>query len=123
MISVLDIFLYLLSFLAFALIQALFINGVYEFFRGSCVNDMNKGKICKGNLGYMIAPDFFEKNKEKEIYRPLFFCPKCMASFWSIVTFFPVSIYVFGFHWQELFIWAADAFILISLNWYVFKKL
>lgn len=117
------IVLYLISFSIFVVLQALAINGVFELCRGGCVNDLKEGRKCSGNLFYMIAPEFFEKNKNKSWAAPLFGCVRCMSSFWSLITFFPTVIYFYGFHWEEIFIWAFDAFILVSLNFYVYKKL
>ena len=115
--------LFLAAFVIFACIQSLFINGIHELFKGGCINDMTKGHMCKGNLGYMLNPDWFERNKEKSWAKPLWACVKCMASIWSIVTFFPLVIFVFGFHWWELYAWIMDAVSLIYLNFYFYKKL
>lgn len=114
---------HIIDFAIFVVLQSLAINGIYELFRGACVNDIDKGKVCGGNLFYMIAPNFFEKNKNKEWSKPLYTCIKCMASFWGAVTFFPVAIYLFGFHWEQIFIWMFDAFILVALNYFIYKQL
>lgn len=121
--EILNIVLYLIGFCIFIFIQALVINGIYECFRGGCVDDINKGKVCNGNIFYKISPKFFEKHKDKIWTLPLWNCVKCMSSVWSALTFFPVAIWLFGFHWCELFIWAIDAFCLVTVNWYIYKKL
>jgi hypothetical protein len=117
------ILFYLLGGLVFMFIQSLFINGMYELFQGKCVQDMNKGRICDGNLMYKISPEFFERNKNKVWFRPLGSCVKCMSSLYSILTFWPLVLYVFGFHWIEIYAWVLDSVALISLNYWVFKKL
>jgi len=117
-----EIVLYLVSFLIFVVLQAMAINGIFELFRGSKINDLIKGEIYKGNLFYMISPKFFEKNKDKFWASNLFGCVKCMSSTYSLITFFPLVIYLFGFHWEEIFIWAFDAFILVFLNYFFYKK-
>lgn len=104
-------------------VQSLFINGVYELFNGKCITDIQKGKICDGNLFYKISPSFFENNRGKWWTYPIWSCVKCMSSIYSILTFFPVSIYLYGFRWEEIFIWIVDAVSLITLNYYVYKKL
>lgn len=118
-----NVVLYLISFSIFVVLQSFAINGIFELCRGGCTNDIIKGKVCSGNLFYMISPSFFERNKNKKWAAPLFGCVRCMASTGSLITFFPTVIYLFGFHWEEIFIWAFDAFILVSLNFYVYKKL
>ncbi len=118
-----DVVLYLVAFAIFVIMQSFAINGIYELFRGGCVNDMIDGRKCSGNLFYMIAPEFFEKNKSKKWSNPFFSCVKCMASFYSFITFMPVVVYLFGFHFIELFAWAFDAFILVALNYFIYKKL
>jgi len=118
-----EVVLYLVAFMIFVVLQSLAINGIYELFRGGCIeNDMKKGRVCSGNLFYMISPEFFERNKNKTWASPFFGCVKCMASFYSLITFFPTVIYLFGFHWEEIFIWAFDAFILVFLNYFFYKK-
>lgn len=114
---------YLIGFLIFVLLQAVAINGVYELFRGGCVNDIKEGRKCSGNLFYMIAPDFFERNKNKKWGNPLWSCVKCMASVWSAITFFPLVIFIFDFHLVEIFIWVFDSFVLVTLNYWVYKRL
>jgi hypothetical protein len=118
-----EVVLYLIGFAIFVVLQAFAINGIFELFRGACVNDMNEGRKCSGNLFYMIAPSFFEKHKNSKWSNPFYSCVKCMASFWSLVTFMPMVIYLFGFHLVEIFIWAFDAFILVALNYFIYKKL
>lgn len=118
-----EIFYYIGSFCLFIILQSLAINGIYYAFSGGCLNDIDKGKICKGNIFFLINPDFFDKNKDKEWARPIFSCVRCMASTYSIITYWPVVLYLFGFHWIEIFVWVFDVCILASLNWLIFRKL
>lgn len=118
-----DIFLYLICDLLFVLMQSFAINGVYELFRGKKMNDITKGIYYSGNLFYMVAPKFFEENKDKKWAAPLYGCVKCMSSVWSAIFFFPAVIYLFGFHYCEIFVWAFNAFILVVLNYAIYKRL
>lgn len=117
------VFLYIISFLVFIFLQSLMINGVYEAFKGSCWEDMKEGRKCSGNIFYKISPSFFEKHREKNWTLNLWGCVKCMSSIYSILTFFPLVIYLFGFHWVEIYVWVVDAFSLITLNYWIYKKL
>lgn len=118
-----EVILYLVGFAIFCVLQAFAINGIFELFRGGCVNDIKNGRKCSGNFFYMFAPEFFERNKNKRWSNPFFSCVKCMASIWSLITFMPLVIYLFGFHLIQIPIWAFDAFILVSLNYLIYKKL
>lgn len=119
-----DLFFYILSFCLFTVIQALAINGIHYCFKGESVKNDLTGKIVySGNVFYSMAPKFFEKNKYKWWAKPLWKCVRCMASVYSIITFWPVIISIFGWHYEELFIWGLDAFVLVTLNWIIYKKL
>lgn len=109
---------YLAEFFVLAFIQALVINGIYTCFQGQ----YKDGKYT-GNIFYLINPDFFEKHKQDRWVKPLWGCVKCMASFWGAITFFSFVIPVYGFRFEELFIFIADAFCLVSLNFYIYKLL
>lgn len=113
----------LTEFLIVVLLQALLINGAFESFRGGCVNDMTKGRVCTGNVLYMLNPEWFEKHKHRTWSKPFFSCTKCMASFWGALTFWPYMLIVYGFHWEQLLVYVADVFILVTVNWFIYKKL
>lgn len=115
--------LYLFGFCLFVVLQSLAINGIHYSFSGGCVQEISKGKICKGNIFYMISPSFFEKHRGKWWTSNLWGCVRCMASTYSAFTFWPTVVYLFGFHWCEVFVFVFDVFILISLNYYIYKKL
>ena len=63
---------------------------------------------------YKEFPDF---KFSKYIRMPIIQCIKCMSSFWStFVTFVPVMIYVFGFHWWLIPFWILNIFALTYIN-------
>lgn len=114
---------YLIDFLLFLVLQSLVINGIFECFQGGCVNDLTKGKVCSGNIFYLISPSFFEKHRGKKWTMPLWGCVRCMASVHGTITFW-LAIYLFvGFDYREVFVWVGDVFALVFLNYYLYKKL
>ena|ERR1700753_116623 len=116
--------IYLLSFIGFCLIQSFFINGVHEAFKGSAIrDDVNKTISYQGNILYMIMPRFLEKYKHRYWAKNLWTCVKCLSSTYGALTFWPTVIYLFGFKWEEIFIYIIDVFVLVTLNWIVYKKL
>lgn len=114
---------YVLSFLIFCFLQALFINGWHECFRGKKVVDEVSGKVYyEGMIFYKIAPKFFERNRFKEWVRPLWGCVKCESSVIGGVTFWLTILPIFGFHLFEIWVWIFDTFILVILNWIIYKR-
>lgn len=113
----------ILSFCLYLPVQALCINGIRELFTGGCIDDMNKGRRCSGNLFYSIAPKFLEKNKHKTWSKPLFSCVKCMSSVYGTIMYWIPVIWFFGFSWIEIFGWFVNMFCLVILNWIVYNKL
>jgi hypothetical protein len=109
--------------LIFVLLQALMINGIYYCFQGGCTNDLMKGTICSGNIFYKIAPKFFERNKNKTWSTPLLGCVKCMASTYGTLSFWFFVLYVYGFAPIEIGAWIMDVFVLVSVNWIIYKML
>lgn len=118
-----EVFINVGSFFLFVILQGLFINGMYESFRGGCVNDITKGKYCTGNILYMISPKFFEQHKNKYWSKPLYTCVRCMSSVWGGATFWPVVIYFFGFHLIEFPAYVFDVFVLVAVNPIIYKKI
>ncbi len=115
--------LYLVGFCLFVVLQSLAINGIHYALQGGCINDFNKGKVCKGNMLYMIWPTFFERNRSKWWSSAAYSCIKCMSSCWGAITFWPVVVYLFGFHWVQVGVFLFDVPILCSLNFYIYKRL
>ena len=119
-----QILLYLISFGLFLVLQSLVINGIHECFRGEKLVDGISGKVdYQGMILYMIAPKIIEKYKRKFFSKNLYSCVKCMSSTYGAITFWPLVIYLFKWHWVEVPIFIFDVFSLVSLNWYIYKKL
>lgn len=116
------ILIYLVSFGVFIILQSLFINGVYDSFKGKELqNDIN-GKKWEGNILYPVRR--FLSNYINEFYsRPVYGCVRCMSSVWGAITYFPFVIYTFGFKWVELPIYIFDVGILSYVNFYFYKKI
>ena len=98
----------LLCFGVFCFLQALFINGV----KGA----MDEGMILEGFKKYVQKKlgDYWSKSWVG--------CIRCMASGWSAVTFWPAVLIGFGFEWWEVPLFVANVFILVCVNFYIYKK-
>lgn len=115
---------YIVCFFLFTILQSLAINGMHESMKGSALKDDINNKInYQGNILYMISPRFFEKYKYKYWSKPLFSCVKCMASVYGALTYWPIMILLFGFNWFEVLVFVWDIPILVSLNYWIYKKL
>lgn len=99
---------YLLPFLIFVILQSLFINGVKELFNQDMI--------------FYRAKLFFDKHIDKFWHKPLYSCIRCMSGFYGALTFFPPVIYLFGFKWEQLFVFIFDVGILIYLNYFFYKR-
>jgi len=73
--------------------------------------------------------EIFEKAARRITYllgpwwsKPVCGCVKCMASFWGTITYWPAVLLIFGFHWWEVALWVPDLFILVYLNWFLYKR-
>ena len=118
-----DLLLYLVCFLVFAILQSWMINGLYESFKGSKVVDGISHKVqYQGMIFYMLAPAFFEKYKHRYWSKNLWSCVKCMSSTYGALTYWPTVIWLFNFRCCEVFIFIADVFILIYLNFFFYNK-
>ncbi len=113
----------LIEFILFSILQAAYINGFFESCRGGCVDDLYKGRVCTGNIIYKINPEWFERNKHKYWCKPCFSCVRCMGSLHGAITFWPAAIYCYGFHLVQIPVYIFDVFVLVTLNWYIYKKL
>lgn len=118
-----DVVLYLIGYLIFLLIEALAINGVYEAFKGNCWEDLKRGRLCEGNIFYKINPSFFEKHRGKSWTLPLWGCVKCQSSIIGGIIFWGAVLFLFGFHWVEIPIYVCNTFVLVTLNWIIYKKI
>lgn len=104
-----DVFLYLLAFTVFVNIQAIFINGVHISF---------SKEMIFGTIKTWLE----SKINAKWILKPTIGCVRCMASVWGTLTFWPIVIFLFGFHVEQLFIFVVDVFVLVYLNFIYYKK-
>lgn len=118
-----ELFYYIASFWLFVIAQSFVINGVYYCLKGSAAkSDVTGNVIYDGNIFYLLNPKFFERVRYKLWVKPLWGCVKCMSSFWGAVTFWPTIISIFGFEWHQIGIFLFDVFVLVTLNWIVYKK-
>lgn len=105
-----NVLMWLISFFVFAVLQAIFINGV-------------KASMEEGMILFKFSK-FFEKIIKSEYWRkPFISCIKCMSSVYGAITFWPTVTLVYGWHWEEIPIFIADVFILIILNWWIYKRM
>lgn len=49
-------------------------------------------------------------------------CIKCASSLGGSITFWPSALYVFGFKPIEIFAWIFDIFVLVYVNFFLYKK-
>jgi len=63
------------------------------------------------------------KKQKSWIGKPLGLCVKCSASVGSAVTFWPCTLFCYGWHPFEVFAWVFDIFVLVSISWFFFKKI
>lgn len=71
----------------------------------------------------------FKLYKIDEVYilskyfrKPILQCPICMASFWSIFSYWIPVIYLFGTPFWLFYLGAANICMLAALNWYIWVK-
>ncbi len=122
--ELLNYILYGAGFLLMIFIQALIINGVHECFQGGKIKDELKGtEYYQGMIFYMLAPKFFEKHRYSKWKDPLYGCVRCMSSVFGAITYWPLILWLFGFQWSEIFIFIADVFCLVTVNFLIYKKL
>lgn len=101
---------YLILFLFFLFIESLVINGVRECFS-------------EGNIFYKLFGSFIEKNKDNWWTYPLWSCVRCMSSTYGSVLFWTVTYPLFGVNYFTIIGWGINCFALVSLNYYIYKKL
>jgi len=106
---VFDMFILLVSFILFVLVESLAINGVYESFTN-------------GNIFHRIAPGFIDSNRDKWWTKPLYSCTKCMASVWGSIFYWGTVLQVFGFHSFEIWAWIVNVFMLVVVNFQIYKR-
>lgn len=98
----------MINFLIFVILQGLAINGFQQA--------MDEGMIFEGYKKWL--------KKQKPWMGKMFgLCIKCASSVGGSITFWPAALYAFGFRPIELFAWVFDIFVLVSVNFWIFKKL
>ena len=98
----------MVNILIFVLFQGLAINGVQLSMDDGMILErykkwLKKRKYWMGKMGGL--------------------CIKCSASIGGTITFWPAAIYAFGFRPIEFLEWAFDIFVLVSVNWIIYKKM
>lgn len=101
----------LFSLLLLALVNALFIVGVYRAY--SYTNGMIFGKI-RFNL---------EKHLPESIQKPLFACVWCMASVYSFIIFWPAILSYQDFTLKLIFVYLLYIPVVSTLSGYINDKL
>jgi len=98
----------LICFCLFLILQGCFINGVKACFEPKMIFHGIGERLKK------VLPEWSQKQ--------LFACVRCMSLVYGALTFWPAVLYVFGFHTVQLFIFVADVFILVFLNYFIYKR-
>lgn len=113
----------MIGFSFFVLLQAIFINGVHQSFSGTCTEDVRLGKVCNGLIFFPLAQWMDKHIKYSWIKKPLYKCVRCMASVWGALTYWPAVLMFVGFDWREMPVFVFDVYILVILNFYIYKKI
>jgi len=98
----------MLEILIFVIFQGLAINGFQQA--------MGDGMILEGYKKWLKKQKLWFSN-------PMGLCIKCSASVGGTITFWPSALYAFGWRPIELFAWVFDIFVLVYVNFYLFKKI
>jgi hypothetical protein len=94
--------------LIFVLFQGLAINGFNQA--------MDEGMIFNRYKNWL-------KKRKSWFGKPMGLCIKCSASVGGTITFWPAALYAYGWRPIELFTWVFDIFVLVVINFWIFKKL
>lgn len=103
-----NVLLKMCCFLVFSFIQSLVINGIRESFQ--------EGMI------FSKVPGFVKKYLGEYYSKPIVGCIRCMSSFWGGLMYWPSVIAYFGFQPWEFPVYVANVFVLVYLNWYLYKR-
>jgi hypothetical protein len=104
-----EVFYGLICFFVFVVLQALFINGLKA--------SMDEGMILENYLKWvkMNFSEFWQK--------PFGTCIRCLSSTGGFITYWPIALSIFGYkHWM-IPVFVADVFILVSVSFFIYKKL
>jgi hypothetical protein len=97
----------MVDILIFVFIQGLAINGFYMA--------MDEGMILNPYKKWL-------QKRKAWFGKPAGLCIRCMASMYGTLTFWPATVFAYGFRWIEVLAWIMDLFDLIYLNFYLYKK-
>ena|SRR5579872_1315136 len=98
----------MLEIFIFVLFQGLAINGFYQA--------MDEGMILSEYKNWL-------KKQKKWFGKPMGLCIKCAASVGGTITFWPAALFAYGWRPIELFAWVFDLFVLVTINFWIFKNL
>lgn len=97
-----------IEFLLFVLCQSIVILGIS--------NSAEKGYILE-------KPAELVREKLGPFWsKPIIGCVRCMSSFWGSMTYWPMVIWKYDLHLWQLFIWPANIFALVFMNWFLYKR-
>lgn len=97
----------MLEMLIFVFLQGLAINGFHMA--------MEDGMILSAYKRWL-------KKQKGWIGKPMGLCVKCSASVGGTIAFWPTCLFAFGFRPIEIFAWIFDVFVLVYVNYYLYKK-
>lgn len=113
----------ILALSAFMLLESCAILGLHYCFKGVAAEDEFHGVQYTGNVFYMVAPCFFEKNKMKRWAKPVYGCYKCMSSFWGTIMFWSAVALFIPFSYKLIPVWLFSIIGLISVNSLMYKRI
>lgn len=93
---------------------------IFVLFQGLAINGFQQA-MDEGMILYPYKK--WLQRQKKWIGKPMGLCIKCSASIGGTVTFWPTVLYNYGWHSFEIFSWIFDIFVLVSVNWIIFKKM
>lgn len=93
---------------------------IFVLFQGLAINGFQQAM----EEGMIFNPYKKWLQKQKHwIGMPMGLCVRCMSSTGSVVTFWPAVLYRYGWHPTEVFAWVFDIFVLVSINFWIYKKI
>jgi hypothetical protein len=61
--------------------------------------------------------------RSKWVRKPVLGCPKCMASYWSLITYWIPVLLIFGFDWWEVIVWGPNVVVVSYFAYWLYKKI
>lgn len=93
---------------------------IFVLFQGLAINGFQLAM----DEGMILNPYKKWLQKQKSwIGKPMGLCIKCSSSIGGAITFWPAALNAFGWHPIELFAWIFDVFVLVSINFFIYKRL